>query len=242
VNRTHTTPEEEMTSKRAETGGVQRRIGRVMSGARRIAALAFPVASIALGACQPAVHSRQPVEPAWGTATAQMLDAGGGFRLEGGRYSVARLRASVASRQWPLMDAWSVAHRYSFDLASEDGSSRGVECVLITVVGEDRERATLDCRFRGEGSWRVRLAGQRTLAGALTGEGRVYAVRGGDAAAAPLSLAYRVLATDTTVAHIPVDRAAEAWIAPELSDSDRAAVAATVAALVVGRDLRGGAL
>jgi hypothetical protein len=234
-----------MTSKRAGTRGVPRRIGQVMGGARRIAALAFPVAAAALGACQPAVHSRQPVEPAWGTVTAQMLDAGGGFRLEGGRYSVARLRASVASRQWPLMDAWSIAHRYSFDLASEDGSSRGVECVLITVVGEDRERATLDCRFRGEGSWRVRLAGQRTLAGALTGEGRAYAVRGGDATGAPLtdaSLAYRVLATDTTVAHIPADRAAEAWIAPELSDSDRAAVAATVAALVVGRDLRGGAL
>jgi hypothetical protein len=221
-------------------------VGSRIPSARRLVALIGPALTFALAACQPPVHvTRQTIAPEFTAVAVQSLQPGGA-RLRIGSYSVARFRASVAARQWPLMDSRTISHRYNFELASGNSEPRKVECLLITIVGDQaRERTQLDCILEGEGEWRVRLAGRHEFAGALLGEDREYvlrATREGSADSRVSKPGYELLDVDARVATVPADTSDEAWFADDLATTDRDALAATVVAVLVGRELTGGNL
>jgi hypothetical protein len=207
----------------------------------RIMRLLPVLVAMATAACQPAIHSRQSIAPEWAPAAGHSMYASGGPRFRFASYSVARFSASVATRRWPLMDSHTLAHRYGFDLADENGSTRDVQCVRIAIVGDEaRERTTLECTMSGDDGWRIELAGRTDLDGSLVGSVRAYRVERaiqqqqieGTGAAS-----YYLWSQDAVVAAVPADASAEPWFAPDLEAADRGAVAATVVALLVGREL-----
>lgn len=90
--------------------------------------LALPVVSFVLAACQPSVHSRQSITPAWNTV-AGFVASSGPSRIRVGEYTVAGLRASAATRHWPLINSRTLSHRYGFDVQKDGGQQQGVQCV-----------------------------------------------------------------------------------------------------------------
>lgn len=205
--------------------------------------LMFVILSFTLGGCaQPVVTARHPVSAEFVPVSGSAMPNGNGARLRVGIYELARLRASVATRRWPLMDSHTLSHRFEFELTSDSGPTPTVRCLLISVSGDEaRDRTSMECLVSGDVDWQVRLHGRRALSGALTGAGREYAVRPSQQDAAQRA-AYEVFGTDTTVAGIPSDPGSAAWIAQQLEAADRDAVAATVVALLVGRELSAGGL
>lgn len=230
----------------SSTRNFSRIVASQTPSARRLVALIGPALTFVLAACQPPVHvTRQTIAPEFTPLAVQALQPGG-VRLRVGGYSVARFRASVAARQWPLMDSRTISHRYEFELAAENSDTRNVECLLITILGDEpRERTQLDCILRGEGAWRVRLAGRRELSGAVQGIDREFVLRAsreGFADAHASKPRYELLDAHARVAIVPAATSDEAWIAENLANSDRDALAATVVAVLVGRELAGGNL
>ena len=144
------------------------------------------------------------------------------------------------------MDSRTISHRYQFELAAENSDVRNVECLLITIIGDEaRERTQLDCILRGEGDWRVRLTGRHEFSGAVLGTGREFALRAsreGIPDARGSKPRYELLDADARVALFPADSSDDAWIEENLATGDRAALAATVVAVLVGRELAGGRL
>jgi hypothetical protein len=208
--------------------------------------LALPVVSIALTACQPSVHSRQSITPAWNTV-AGFVTPSGPSRIRVGEYTVAGLSASAATRHWPLMDSRTLSHRYGFDMQKDGGQQQGVRCVLITISGDEaRNRTTLECTVAGKDNWRIALSGRADFDGTITGSSRHYLVRSTDSGDGPVSgrtrgSGYRVLDSDSPVALVELDSRGEPWIDPLLDEVGQDVIAATVVALLVGHELgRGG--
>jgi hypothetical protein len=214
-------------------------LGVVRSAVR----LALPVITFVLAACQPAVHGRQPVTPAWNTVAA-FVSRNGPSRIRVGEYTVADLRASAATRHWPLMDSRTLSHRYGFDVQKDGGRQQGVQCVLITISGnETRDRSTLECTVQAEDSWRIELSGRSDFDGTITGNSRHYTVRSVGSTDVPVAgrstkrSGYLVLDSDAPVATVEFDGGAEPWLDPTLDDAGQGVVAATVVALLVGHEL-----
>jgi hypothetical protein len=209
--------------------------------------LALPVLGSILTACQPAVHNRQAITPAW-SSVAGFVSQSGPSRMRVGEYTVAGLRASAATRHWPLMDSRTLSHRYGFDVQKDGGQQQGVQCVLITISGDEaRDRTSLDCTVQGGAGWRIALSGRVDFDGTITGSSRHYTVRSTDpdhesiAGRAGRRSGYRVLDSDSPVAVVEFDSGGDPWIDPKLDEVGQDVVAATVVALLVGHELeRGG--
>jgi hypothetical protein len=208
--------------------------------------LAVPVVSFVLTACQPSVHSRQSITPAWNTVGG-FVTGSGPSRIRVGEYTVAGLSASAATRHWPLMDSRTLSHRYGFDMQKDGGQRQDVRCVLITISGDEaRNRTTLECTVEGGDSWRIALSGQTDIDGTITGSSRHYLVRSTDSGDGPVAgrtrgSGYHVLDSDSPVALVELDSRGEPWIDPSLDEAGQDVVAATVVALLVGHELgRGG--
>lgn len=209
--------------------------------------LALAIVSFVLTACQPSVHNRQSITPAWGTV-AGFVSPSGPSQIQVGEYTVAGLRASAATRHWPLMDSRTLSHRYGFDVQKEGGQQHDVQCVLITISGDEaRVRTTLECTVHGKDSWHIALSGRADFDGTITGSSRHYLVRSTDSGDGPVAgrtrrgSGYRVLDSDSPVAVVELDSRGEPWIDPLLDEAGQDVVAATVVALLVGHELgRGG--
>lgn len=214
------------------------RTGRVSTALR----LALPVVSFVLTACQPSVHSRQSITPAWNTV-AGFVSRSGPARIRVGEYTVAGLSASAATRHWPLMDSRTLSHRYGFDMRKDGGQQQDVRCVLITISGDEaRNRTTLECTVEGKDNWRIALSGRTDFDGTITGSSRHYLVRSTDSGDGPVAgrtrgSGYRVLDSDSPVALVELDSRGEPWIDPLLDEDGHDVVAATVVALLVGHEL-----
>ncbi len=228
---------------------VHRRCPSRWYGRRSLRRPALVLLMATMSACQASVHGRRPVTQVSRSETGARVSAGVPAQLRVGNYALSGFRGSAATRRWPLMDGRTVSHRYEFALHASGLESWGARCLLMTIMGDEaRDRARLDCGLRdpaeGGAEWRLELAGLVELGGMLVGPQQRYRVAYasadelqavGGVGDAP---GYLVFDSDAMVATVELRGRGKVWIEPSLQDTERGAVATTIFALLIWRELR----
>ncbi len=200
-------------------------------------------------ACQASVHGRRPLTQVSRSETGARAVTGVPTHMSVGNYALIGFQGSAATRRWPLMDGRSVSHRYEYALRTSGAESWGARCILITIIGDDaRDRAKLECNLldpaKGESGWRLELAGRYELGGTLLGPQQHYRVQyansselmaAGGREHAP---GYLVFDGEAMVATLELRGRGKVWMEPALAETERGAVATTIFALLIWRELR----
>lgn len=210
---------------------------------------ALVVLLAATSACQASVHGRRPLTQVSRSETGARTATGVPALLSVGSYALRGFQGSEATRRWPLMDSRTVSHRYEFALHSSGRDSWGARCLLMTIIGDDaRDRGKLDCDLLDPAGarpgWRLELAGRYGLDGMLLGPERRFQVVYADASeflpdrGVGDGPGYIVFDREAMVATVELRGRGRVWIEPSLVETERDAVATTIFALLIWRELR----
>ncbi len=200
-------------------------------------------------ACQASVHGRRPLTQVSRSENGMSAPSGVPRQLSVGQYALSGFRGTEATRRWPLMDSRTRSHRYEFALDASGSGSWSARCQLMTITGDEaRDRARLECDLldgaEGGPAWRLELAGRYEVGGVLHGPAQHYRVEYAEARAILAAggmgdgPGYLVFHGEALMAKIELRGRGKVWIEPGLSENERGAMATTIFALLILRELR----